>query len=171
MAISKERLEELIEREAKVYDPDYMWGSVGELILNKDMKVVDWRLKGELKSLKVEGGSCLCSVPLEDLVETKEEAEWKLEFGNIQRTETLSLPTWKEFQKHCDFFRFTDKYGNKCTIEKYGNYGNKFIDVVQNGVGIIFPYLSYNENDYIKACRLAKKLFLGEETQNDWQKS
>lgn len=38
---------------------------------------------------------------IEDIFETKEDAEWHKEFGCIERTEQLVLPTWEEFSK-CD---------------------------------------------------------------------
>ena len=47
-----------------------------------------------------------------EFFETKEEAEWELEFGNITRTERLSLPSWEEFNNSGESVVFRDVYGN-----------------------------------------------------------
>lgn len=164
--ISRERLEELIEQEATIYDPDTMWESIGEIKLNKKMKVKDGRLDGDLGDLGLKGAMCSCFVPLEDLVESKEEAEWIIEFGCITRTEKLELPTWEELFKED---RVLD-----CYTQEFGIVKNRsFIGVVLLGVDFtneivevsigsdqIFCELLTKEN-YILACRKAKELFLG----------
>lgn len=89
------------------------------------------------------------------LFETKEEAEWHLKFGNIARTETLSLPSWEEFLKD-NGFDFLDKKGFHWDVY----YDGENI-LMANGYGH-YSY-TYNKEGYEKACELAKKLFLGEE--------
>ena len=148
--ISRERLEELIEQEATIYDPDTMWESIGEIKLNKKMKVKDGRLDGDLGDLGLKGAMCSCFVRLEDLVESKEEAEWIIEFGCITRTERLELPTWEEFNNQPEFYfddytlvKINDKILLKDTFEDY-------------------VYKEFTKENYILACRKAKELFLGE---------
>ena len=104
----------------------------------------------------------------EDLFETKEEAEWYLEFGNITREEKLVLPTWEEAQKEkfCFAKGFDSLYGFKLFV---------FINKFTNDFEVSF-FHGYKTNDYciekhfdlrdkeqyIKGCRLCKQLFLGE---------
>lgn len=90
---------------------------------------------------------------------------WEHEFGDIQRTETLSLPPWEEVCKQNSWvFRFVDAYGDKCKIEGYynPNLHSGFIDVVKARTGMT-DLPEYNKENYTKACRLAKKLFLWED--------
>lgn len=108
------------------------------------------------------------------LYETKEEAEWALEFGNITRTEKLELPSWEEFQKTHTTINF---YKNGC---EYGLHRVNYSADRNNPDFKIEVYVFYNDleessddlfsepltkENYIKACRLCKKLFL--ERQND----
>lgn len=155
--ISKERLEELIEQEATIYDPDTMWKSIGEIKLNKKMKIKDGRLDGDLGDLGLKGAMCSCFVPLEDLVESKEEAEWIIEFGCIERTERLVLPTWEEFKNDGEF-SFLDKQGFEWNL--YSPDDETRISLV--GGYNHFEY-EYSKENYTLACRKAKELFLGEE--------
>ena len=95
---------------------------------------------------------------LTNLYKTKDEAEFALEFGNITRTETLKLPTWEELKdvktRLYEPVRFTIDF-NKYEIE-----------ISKCGSAIYYKTLVINtpmyENVYIKACRIAKDLFLGE---------
>lgn len=154
--ISKERLEELIEQEATIYDPDTMWKSIGEIKLNKKMKIKDGRLDGDLGDLGLKGAMCSCFVPLEDLVESKEEAEWIIEFGCIERTERLELPPWEEFEEK-KFVWFVDKSQNQCCLY-YLNVANKiFINVS----GEVIEIGDFTKENYTIACRKTKELFLG----------
>ena len=102
---------------------------------------------------------------LDYLFETKEEAEFSLEFQNITRTETLNLPTWEELNKKVDtipnmfwqiakcsefiLFLQTDKTLNNSQIILRGND-----DTYNWGL---------TKENYLEACKIAKKLFLGEE--------
>ena len=163
--ISKERLEELIEQEATIYDPDTMWKSIGEIKLNKKMKIKDGRLDGDLGDLGLKGAMCSCFVPLEDLVESKEEAEWIIEFSRIERTERLELPTWEEVQK-CSLYTL---YFNNQELYLYRVYFNrdaKTITIEEQNEGYLECFteieeLQLTKENYLKACRKCKELFLG----------
>lgn len=155
--IKKERLEELVEQGATVYRT-YADVSVQEVKLNKNYMKVDNAFLWQ----KMTGAFKGCGTPLEQLFETKEEAEWYREFGCIERTERLELPTWEEFDQSEKLIRFIGKFGQKCKIDGYFNLDlqSGFIDVTENGSSQInLP--EYTKENYILACRKAKELFLG----------
>lgn len=92
----------------------------------------------------------------EDLFETLEEAEWYKEFGCIERTERLELPTWEEFiemEEVCFW-----KKNHRQTVIRI--LGTKYI-AVETSYERFFTGDLTKEN-YILACRKAKELFLGE---------
>lgn len=96
-----------------------------------------------------------------EFFETKEEAEWYLEFGNITRTETLKLPTWEEVER--------DLYGKTGDFWIADNFYFIFIyDKRDFNSQIILRTKDENYNwsatkeNYNEACKMAKKIFLGE---------
>lgn len=154
--ISKERLEELIEQESTIYI--ICWGKIQEISLN-DLIYMD--IDEDELCYEITDGKPR-TTDLRHLFENKEEAEWYKEFGCIERTERLGLPTWEELnnilqtQKYFEV-NFKNKYEtvsfcvNECQIV-----------VMQQG----HNYLSgldkeFNKENYILACRKAKELFLG----------
>lgn len=160
--ITKERLEELIEQGATVCNAYKDWDNVWHCRFGNVVQE-------ENHLLFKENGSSL-SVIMHDtnnLYETKEQAEWEWEFGCIERTERLELPTWEELFKED---RVLD-----CYTQEFGIVKNRsFIGVVLLGVDFtneivevsigsdqIFCELLTKEN-YTLACRKAKELFLGE---------
>lgn len=157
--ISKERLEDLINEKAVVYD--VFCGDVEfiDLTMIKVFGQTDKTLTFEYYN------DTFCQLIMRDnndLFETREDAEWQLEFGNIKRVETIAFPTWEEFKKQNNIFRFIDKQGYKCKIDGYCSpYTGGFIDVVQGGTGLT-DLNEFSKENYVKACRLAKKLFMGD---------
>ena len=165
--IEKKRLEELIEQCATIYRT-YADVSVQEVKLNKNYMKVDNAFLWQ----KMTGAFKGCGTPLEQLFETLEEAEWHKEFGCIERTERLVLPTWEELFKED---RVLD-----CYTQEFGIVKNRsFIGVVLLGVDFtneivevrigsdqIFCELLTKEN-YTIACRKAKELFLGKQEVNN----
>ena len=98
----------------------------------------------------------------EFLENTENTLYWEKEFGCIERTERLELPTWEEFSKlKSNHIRFISKKGANCKIEGYCDAGSGFIDVVSGGHSMLMVS-DYSKEIYIKACRKAKELFLGE---------
>ena len=112
---------------------------------------------------------------VEDIFETKEEAEWHEEFGCIERTECLKLPTWEELQNEtkknncygCEIFfmGFDEEQepmqyvldvrpDDKIYIGFTKEIGSKVLDME-------FEAPTTKEN-YTIACRKAKQLFLKE---------
>ena len=154
--IEKERLEKLIKAEETIYT-----GDSDVHLLSRWHFVCDGKL---WESHRYESEYLY---DLEELFETEEEAEWFSKFGNITRTGTLSLPTWEEFVKieengdygFTDIKRFDNvRFGYKYCPEKQTSA--LFID--KNGETLFYTLMVTKEN-YIKACELCRKLFLGEE--------
>lgn len=152
--ITKERLEELIQQEATIYNVSSM-KYVGERKLNNLVWIDENNLcfdKSDYPEIAF----------LDKLFETKEEAEWYLEFGNITRVEKLTLPTWEYWQKVSKYgmyaMSFFDKENHYCELQIL-----ETIKVVKWGYGrtVEFENSATKEN-YTEACRLCKKLFLGE---------
>ena len=151
--IEKERLKELIKKEATVYMARYY--SEGIHLEPNNFEVNDKELVFKYK---------IYVVPLEDLFETREEAQWFYEFGKIERIERLEIPSWKEVNKiieekkwfHLEFktkFEEISFEVDEASISV--NHHNK-------------DYMSGSERDfnmanYIIACKELKNLFLGRE--------
>ena len=101
--ISKERLEELIEKEATiwaVYDEDRM----ERIKLVVRMMGVSVEEYNKIHNCEPMLYSQFCGIvrdicPISWLFETEEEAVFYKEFGCIERTERLELPTWEEFEE------------------------------------------------------------------------
>lgn len=157
--ITKERLKELIEQEATIYDSGIV--DVIEIKLKND----DWVEENGVLYKKNNMFGGFRYFYDEKLFETKEDAEWHKEFGCIERTERLDLPTWEEF----DSVRFyTDSaevilYKEQTTIEDK-EYSELIVIWVLKFGGrgdCVFREYSTKEN-YTLACRKAKELFLGE---------
>ena len=149
--ITRERLEEL----AKKCIPVYAVTSYDVFKIETcDPKI---GLMGNFVNWVVEldGISYRLNAHLNDIYETKEDAEFALEFQNIPRTETLNLPTWKKFKKD-ESFQFSDKYGSDWDLYIYSSG----IIVLLNGNKTY--YFNNSKQGYLEACKIAKKLFLGE---------
>lgn len=149
MAISKERLEELIEQGATIF-------------VNNGQIVYEITL-GCFKNIDIINNVLYCGteiIPLNNIFETKEEAEWFKEFGCIERVERLKLPTWEEINKNFSKERETSFYEDDSHLFFITPFG----DIVINNynhfkVNEIFRKPFTKEN-YTIACRKAKELFL-----------
>lgn len=181
MAISKERLKELIEQKATIYS--VCCGEVFEekLTSNHFVGIADneislmQRYNGYEKDL-IDYIRCL--------YETEEEANWVAEFGDIERTERLELPTWKQIE---NIMEQKKKFGlnNSDSVLARIITGDSIyylklckdldlftLQLKQTYIGddlceeitTRFPYMFgiATKENYIKACRKAKELFLGE---------
>ena len=167
--IEKSRLEELIKEGATIYEAKY--GKVNPVDLAKQrvrfisekMNMIDFEPSTEEKYLNHKY--------FHRLFETKEEAEWYKEFGSIERTETLKLPTWEEFNKD----NFGIKFYNK--DREFRLHRVRYSSSDKNPLWRIDLYASYGDEDtiawkkswdltkenYIESCKLCVKLFKGEE--------
>ena len=150
MAISKERLEELILKGVKIYDS---WHGnefcVRDIEKIEDDVVTYSFLLDEYQTT------------LEDLHEDYEYFKWYEEFGCIERVERLKLPTWEEFKNDGEF-SFLDKQGFEWDL--YSPDDETRISLV--GGYDHFEY-EYTKENYTLACRKAKELFLKGETNNE----
>lgn len=159
--ITKERLEELIEHGATIYTPDDVWQTIGEIYLEKKCYISeDDRLRNEKITYEdLPNATAMYSIPLEDLFETKEDAKFDLRFKRIPRTEYLDLPTWEEFTKERDMeeFGFYSKYHKYTTLKVISD---KYLAVEDNWERYYTSELT--EENYIKACEMCRKLWLGE---------
>ena len=145
--ITKERLEELIEQGATIYSNEY-----GKIQLKKenDLSLYENGQNNYILYVLELNKKYHNEIFDEDLFETEEEAKWFAEFGCIERTERLELPTWEEFNNQPEFY-FDDytliKINDKILLK------DSFEDYV---------YKEFTKENYILACRKAKELFLGE---------
>lgn len=151
--IDKERLEELVEQGATiwgVYDYTYSYNNPNKKVEHINLDMFYHYYKDIEEFIMYQGDYC-------NLFETEEEAEWHREFGCIERTERLELPTWEEFEEK-KFVWFFDSYHKSCCLH-YLNCNNKLF--INNGSEVI-EIGDFTKENYILACRKAKELFLGE---------
>ena len=156
--IEKERLQELIEQGATIYSTRWkeevdlsLPCSVREILLDNGL-LVEFLVVDE-------GNGFTPGYMLDYLTEDVEGAKWEEEFGCIERTERLVLPTWEEVSRDLQNV-------------PAGNYVIKEFDYVSleyikyNGVFIGIYTDDYSEKweatkeNYTLACRKAKELFL-----------
>ena len=177
--ITKKRLEELIKQKAKVYfiqNESFIAGyssiiKIKELDLSnfKPIYFTSSNIKNDFVAIK-SANSTIDRNDFENLFETKEEAEWELEFGNIARTETLNLPTWKKIKRKPTIINFMSKDCRLCKLclgEIVAVIGNRTKSAKKRYVCVRIDkddhYFERTEKGYIEACELCRKLFLGEE--------
>ena len=170
--ITKKRLEELIEQGATIYiikTEPFIAGYVNKLkvvpiTLNNcyGISTEKYNKKHNCKPQFYYSAFVfedICDV--DKVFETKEEAEWYLKFGNITRTETLSLPTFEEIIKEIGMngtynIEFTSKNEwdectlSVCTARQY---------IIVEG----YKHWDLTKANYLEACEICRKLFLGEE--------
>lgn len=149
--IEKSRLEELIEQGANVYEIVYSYN--GDIVCEYDLKNLPTYYKTNLEHF----------LDLHTVFETIEDAKWHKEFGCIERTERLELPTWEEFKlrEPYNYFIFTSK------DMQYGlGIGAYYREIIINNNGSVLFQEKFTKENYTLACRKAKELFLGEK-END----
>ena len=157
--IEKSRLQELIEQGATIYSN---FGGISKIYLD----YIDTYIKDDRLYEKDRRYGNLFVGNLENLFETKEEAEWELEFGNITRTETLRLPAFELLPKELDipFIRYNEELESFVLYELY-TYNNEisvYFRVIYDDFSDCLLRKPLTKENYTEACRLAKKLFLGE---------
>lgn len=165
MAITKSRLKELIDEGATVY------------LLKKN----------EIESIRltdnhyIEGPLLILDIDpilpfyeneyfLTDLYEHKADAEWDLEFKNVEKRIKFVRPML--FRKVSEYiFKVNEEARTSLNHNIYVNYG--FILNVSDDFtlrlsckGEIIFEKPFNEENYTEACRLIKKLFMGVEKWN-----
>lgn len=152
--ITEKRLEELIQQRATVYVYSMEDDFQGVVRIELDENSCGINYEGELVRT---GFYSDYFYKLEDIYENKEDAEFAEEFQNITRTETLSLPTFEEFKKF-ERFDFKAKDGHIYTIHFISGFKTLAITgIIENKY-----YGEATKENYLEACKIAKKLFLGE---------
>lgn len=159
--ITKDRLKELIEQEATVYEVKYQ--NINPVSLTNKVRFISDKNKVIVFEPRPDE-KYLHHKYFKNLFETKEEAEWHKEFGNITRTESLELPTWKEFSNRVRNITFkADPYDYYCyTNGRYVEIKEYYYRGYNNGDRVFFSKPLTKEN-YYEACRKCKELFLGGE--------
>ena len=147
--IKKERLEELLEQGATIYEayPD----GIDKINLANTAHYDYLLAQQELKIQKI---------AFEYLHETKEDAEFFREFGFIERTERLELPSWGRVNvPHNVIVNFISKDGlmYNLVVENYERI------IIVSSVRGTNDMWDLTKENYILACRKCKALFLGEE--------
>ena len=157
--ITKERLEKLIEQGATIYSES--WNEEVDLSLPCEI-VKMMNINGVVQERLIvhEDEEHHPSYLLSCLTEDIEGAKWQEEFGCIERTERLELPTWEEFLKIGRTYGFKSKEGK--LVELFRNDNTIFME--DEDWNILREPLT--KENYILACRKAKELFLGEEHDN-----
>lgn len=155
-------MEELIKEGATVWESKY--GKVKEFDLST---IGDFLMSKEyIKVLFYQPHNFITRKRFSKLFENKEDAEFS-KYQNIPRTETLSLPTWEEIENDYIepniilFHRFMNK--NNTEAELVVDCFDNKIEVL--GVGGAYNIWEATKANYLEACELCRKLFLGEEEE------
>ena len=170
--ITKERLEELIEQGATIWFYEDLIG----------IEIIDLKEKGykyEIGVADADDREHLLKTSISKygksiddwwwfsgLFETKEDLDWYIEFGCIERTERLELPTWEEFSEMSSFI-FENKDGINLEMAIWccdrEDLQIKTIKITNfNDWNIRLFEQPLTKENYTIACRKAKELFLGE---------
>lgn len=161
MAISKERLEELLNEGTTVYT--ILHGGIEKVDLAKA------RIFGRTNNYTFIDYWCdtfdqYIETSNERLYETQKEAEWSLKYQHIPRTEELNLPYWEEFSKNNKTICFIAKDWQCYELGfAFGDTETICLDKIVLGVNTNQKTWKATEENYEKACDLCLKLFKGEE--------
>ena len=167
--ITEERLKELIENKSDIY--------VVQSLKNIKLKLNE-------KCFIDEKAKMLAYVPNEDdgelvwggawyihfskIYETEEDADWGRKFKRIARIEYLDLPSWEEVSNKkasCTCFLTNDGLNSNTYFLQVTNYSEDCNCIYIRDVysrELFYSDKATKEN-YIKACEMAKLLFLGGE--------
>ena len=155
--ISKERLEELIEQGATIYEAKYH--NINPVNLSQKIRCINYRY-GMISFEPSPKEKYLCHKYFKNLFETEEDALWELEM-TATRTETLKLPKWEEFIETNYFPTIYCEYCQKITMTISNDEFFLFSDILHDEECIFRKPLT--KENYIEACKLCLRLFRGEE--------
>lgn len=165
--ITKERLEELIEQGATIYEikKDFYIVDPSEIVKIEKIKshLLKEFLDSHLEFNEWHGGTDRL---YKELFETKEEADFALRYKRIPKIEYLDLPTWEEFitkDKTTTFYKNQVKYQMYIFVKNKNTDNCKIIIYADDNSQdwIVFEKPLTKEN-YIEACKLCLRLFKGE---------
>lgn len=166
MAISRERLEELIKQGATIWEYNYEpfiagYSSIihiNPLQLDNNCYIEDDKLYTQRAEERSDFD--IFEAELKDIFETRKQAEWYLNY-HATRTEELDLPMWEEFKKGVNI-KFFSNIGEKFIC--YGYNKKITLELVESdGYEVKIKQWQATEENYEKACDLCLKLFKGEE--------
>lgn len=173
--ITKERLEHLQKNGATVWQIKNNGEFNIAIPIKLDKVSIKYSKEGiEVKSdvymlFKVaEAYNQIYFIKYDELTESEQDAEFINKYQGITRTETLSLPSWEEITTNdkynyygTSYFEFGDGYR---LIVKLPSEDDdcEFIGIDVNGNCELYHWEEATKENYTEACRLAKKLFLGE---------
>ena len=160
--ISEERLQELIKQEATIWADDY-----GEIQLCDKSEVCDTiAFPG---NHQIQEGYCLSgfvynnefisdNIEPDGLEEDIEKGKWCYEM-HASRLEQFEQPDWEEINENTDWrFRFFTRDGRDYRFIVSG-----VLEYIELDSEYSESYcFDFTKEDYIKACTIARKLFLGE---------
>lgn len=171
--IEKNRLEELIEQKATIWVQNKYCGAYDvELNHLYHIEITDNKESLLYWDESIDEGTTKEEVLvdyLEYLYETEEDAEFASEFQNIKRVETLNLPFWEDIQYTKNYFIYNFTINNN-----YNFFGRMIIlkdyniRIVGSTQGVLHEEYfdeNYSKENYIKACKIVIKLFLGEKNE------
>jgi len=171
--ITKTRLEELIKQKAVIFY--ILNNSVALLRLNNSYGISteeynrEHNCKPQFYHFYSGVFQNICDA--DKIFETKEDADFALKYQNITRTETLSLPTWEEITTNDEYNYYGTSYfefgaGYRLIVKLPSEDDDcEFIGIDVNGNTELYDWEEATKENYLEACRLAKKLFLGEKDE------
>lgn len=154
--ISRERLEELIKQGATIYEVKY--GNINPVSLKNQIRYVNYKYETIAFEPRPDE-KYLHHKYFKRLFETREEAEFAKKFKNITRTATLNLPTWEDLNI-IEEIKIYGADGNRYLISMDEYDISIYADLEDNGT--FYKKFDRTKKDYLEACKIAKKLFLGE---------
>lgn len=174
--ISRERLQELIEKEETVWCISELWGDNKLKLHNKDVKDSDcFHISKTLllsDSIEFYDEEETYRVPFQLLFETQQEyLNHKEELDKISKTETLTFPAYKEVLKDGFDKSFFIEYDNQI-IQYYF-----LVSEIDNKIQFFFREIEHvmltdaydctlelplTEENYKRACKLVTKFFTEE---------
>lgn len=163
--ISEERLQELIKREATIWVKN-QYCNAYDVELSNYYYVAITDNKESLMfldySIQEDDPESVFVDYLENLYETKEDAEWAP--MATYRTEIFNPPVWEDFLKKNDYI-FLSKSHKEVMIRidaiMFANGTTREYVAVENDFERFYTS-DLTKDNYIKACTIARKLFLGE---------
>ena len=156
MAITKERLQELIKEGATIYSLDKQVKYPIPIFLKDGENAVvnDNELVNSVRVID----------KIENLYETQKQAEWSLKYQNIPRIEELNLPMWEEFKDYNENISVSF-VGEDWVVYELSNDIDIYHKprILLTADGEYFKEWQSTEENYEKACDLCIKLFKEEE--------
>lgn len=161
--ISKERLKELIDQKATIWADDY-----GEIQLCDKSEVCN--TVAFTGNHQIQEGYCLSgfiyngefisdNIEPCELEEDVEKGKWNYEI-HTSRLERFDPPVWEDFLESEEYTFWTKKKHMRTVISVVGTKRN-YLSVETSFYSFYIGDLT--KENYIKACKIAKNLFIGED--------